>query len=437
MNGIQTNNLSACPQCDLLLQNVLAPPNHTTSCPRCGCVIRRNHSGSLEKTLALAITGLLLYVPAIFLPLITLKKLGMSEQANVLDTIIHFYESGYYFVSAMTLMSAAFMPLCLLGMVVTIALQLKRGKASARTARIFRYYIHLEEWAMVEVYLFGILVTIFKMADGADIIYNIGFFAFIVLVFIALGISVVMDKALFWELLEQSTQDSPGKIDNSSLSSSVHSCKHTAATAGYASCLTCNKLAPLDKVTAMPPSHCDRCGEHLHLRKPGSISRTLALTLTSAVLFIPANILPIMDVKFLGVSDKATILDGILLFLEDGSYLIGLIILIASILVPLFKIIGLTILTCTTSFRFSHFLRQKTAMFRVITFIGRWSMLDIFVIALLISLVDFGFFTTIQVAPAATFFCIVVAATMLAANTFDPRIMWDTCYPEKKENDTP
>lgn len=436
MNGIQTNNMNACPQCDLLLQNVLAPPNHRTSCPRCGSVIRRNHSGSLEKTLALAITGLLLYFPAIFMPLITLEKLGMSEQSNVLNTIIGFYESGYYFVSAMTLMSAAVMPLCLLSMVVIITLQLKRGKASARTSRIFRHYIHLEEWAMVEVYLFGILVTIFKMADNADIVYNIGFFAFIALVFITLGISVVMDKTLFWELLEQSTQDSPGKIDNSSPASSVNSCKHTAATAGYASCLTCNKLAPLNEVTASPPSHCVRCGERLHLRKPGSISRTLALTLTSALLFIPANILPIMDVKFLGISDKTTILDGILLFLEDGSYLIGLIILIASILVPLFKIIGLTILTFTTSFKLSHFLRQKTAMFRVITFIGRWSMLDIFVIALLISLVDFGFFTTIRVAPAATFFCLVVAATMLAANTFDPRIMWDTCYSEQTENNT-
>lgn len=433
MKGTPTNRMSACPQCDLLFRQMLTPPNHTTSCPRCGCVVGRNHSGSLEKTLALAITGLLLYFPAIFLPLITLKKLGMSEQANVFDTVLHFYESGYYFVSAMTLLSAAVMPFCLLSMVTIITLHLKFGRTSPRIARLFRHYIHLEEWAMVEVYLFGILVTIFKMADAADIVYNAGFFCFIALVFITLGIAVVMDKNLFWEMLEKSNPLPDAISPQKSTTSPART--GTAAAAGYATCLICNKLEPLSSETHTPPAHCSRCGEHLHLRKPGSISKTLALTLTSAMLFLPANMLPIMDVKFLGISDKATILDGILLFLKDGSYLIGIIIMVASILVPLFKIIGLSILLCSTSFKLSHFLRQKTAMFRFITFIGRWSMLDIFVIALLISLVDFGFFTTIQVAPAATYFCLVVGATMIAANSFDPRIMWDNCCPIPSESE--
>ncbi len=431
MNSIPTSKISACPHCDLLLQRVQTPANHTTSCPRCGCVLGRNHSGSIEKTLALAITGLLLYFPALFLPLITLNKLGMSEQANVLETILRFYQSGYYFVSAMTFISAMLMPLCLLSLVVIITVSLKLSKVSERTARIFRLYIHLEEWAMVEVYLFGILVTIFKMADGTEIIYNIGFFSFLGLVFTTLGISVVMDKNLFWDKIGESSGRQPQTPEK--VSALEKTGVRTAAAAGYANCLTCNQLEPLDTETGMPPKHCSRCGDKLHLRKQGSLSRTLALTMTSALLFIPANLLPIMDVRFLGVSDKSTILDGILLFLEHGSYFIGAIIMIASILVPLFKMIGLTILTCSASFRLSNFLRQKTAMFRFITFIGRWSMLDIFVIALLISLVDFGFFTTIQAAPAATFFCLVVAATMLAANTFDPRIMWDTCYSEQSK----
>lgn len=136
-----------------------------------------------------------------------------------------------------------------------------------------------------------------------------------------------------------------------------------------------------------------------------------------------------MEVSFLGVPDKSTIMDGILYFFEDGAYGIGLVIFTASILVPLFKMIGLIINLVTIQSRKNHFLKQKTKMFRFIEFIGRWSMLDIFVIALLTVLVDFGFFTSIKTAPAATYFCIVVICTMVAATLFDPRIMWDKCAP--------
>ena len=139
--------------------------------------------------------------------------------------------------------------------------------------------------------------------------------------------------------------------------------------------------------------------------------------------------LPIMQVDFLGIPDKSTIMDGIIYFFNDGSYLIGLIIFSASILVPVFKIVGLAILLLTRQPCSPQRLRQKTQLYRFIAFIGRWSMLDVFVIALLTVLVDFGFFTSIHTAPAATYFCLVVASTMFAAITFDPRLIWDKCIP--------
>jgi paraquat-inducible protein A len=136
-----------------------------------------------------------------------------------------------------------------------------------------------------------------------------------------------------------------------------------------------------------------------------------------------------MRVDFLGLPDRSTIMDGIIYFFHSGSYAIGLIIFAASILVPVFKIIGLTIILTTTRPCGSYALLQKTRLFRFIAFIGRWSMLDIFGIALLTVLVDFGFLTSIHTAPAATYFCFVVVSTMLAATAFDPRIMWDKCNP--------
>lgn len=141
-----------------------------------------------------------------------------------------------------------------------------------------------------------------------------------------------------------------------------------------------------------------------------------------------------MRVDFLGIPSNSTIIDGIKLFFQDGSYIIALIILTASILIPIFKIVGLTIALLTIKFNRPRFLRQKTAMFRFIEFIGRWSMLDIFVIALLGFFVNFGFLSSIETAPAATYFCLVVITTMFAALTFDPRIMWDLVSSEAQRN---
>lgn len=136
-----------------------------------------------------------------------------------------------------------------------------------------------------------------------------------------------------------------------------------------------------------------------------------------------------MEVSFLGVPDRSTILDGIIYFLKHGSIGIGLIILIASILVPLYKVMGLVIILISIRSGKNRHLKQKSKMFRIIEFIGRWSMLDIFVVALLSVLVDFGFLTSIHTAPGATYFCTVVVATMCAAIVFDPRILWDRCDP--------
>ena len=136
---------------------------------------------------------------------------------------------------------------------------------------------------------------------------------------------------------------------------------------------------------------------------------------------------------FLGIPSNSTILDGIIIFFQEGSYFIALIILTASILIPIFKIVGLTIILLTIKFKRVKYLRQKTSMYRFIEFIGRWSMLDIFVIALLGFFINFGFLSSIETAPAATYFCLVVVTTMLAAITIDPRLMWDLLESEERD----
>ncbi|MGW8193342.1 MAG: PqiA/YebS family transporter subunit [Desulforhopalus sp.] len=414
------DKLTACPDCDLLLPYPQLPDNHSFSCPRCGKTIQKKSSGSIVKTQALSIAGLLIYPPAMLLPLMTFKSFGFSGSANVLETIINFYVSGYYFVAVMVLLSAVIFPLVLLGCLLIITTMMRRHRSPRYLRSLFRAYLHLEEWAMVEVYLLGIMITIIKMHNSSDIVYHSGFFCFFILVLITLSTATVLDKHLFWQRIAGDIpqgRDMPVAVPSG-----------TGAERNLILCHICQKLSP----SSLEGQGCPRCGEPLHLRAPGAVGRTWALIITGAIFLAPANLLPIMQIDFLGIPDRSTILDGIIHFFQNGSYFIGLIIFTASVLVPVFKIVGLSILLLARRPCNPALLRQKAKMYRFIAFIGRWSMLDIFVIALLTVLVDYGFFTSIHAAPAATYFCIVVAATMFAAITYDPRIMWDNCSPSGK-----
>lgn len=416
------DHFTACPDCDLLLHKTQAPPGCSAVCPRCGKTINKSTTASITKVLALSIAGLLLYLPAMLLPLMTFRSFGFSGSANILESVLNFYRNDYYFVSLMVLLSAVVFPLILLTTICLISWQLQRKKYPSYLASLFRIHLHLEEWAMIEVYLIGILVTIIKMSHNSDIYYHSGIVCFASLVLMTLAIGTVVDRDLFWQMIEDQGHDAQPET---TVHQQPQEINRTAAEQGLILCHTCHKLSP----DSLAGTACPRCQTLLHSRKPHSVARTWALVLTSAIFLAPANLLPIMEVDFLGIPDRSTILDGIIYFFQDGSYFIGLIIFTASILVPIFKIVGLVILLRAARPGQHHFLVQKARLFRFIAFIGRWSMLDIFVIALLSVLVDFGIFTSIHTAPAATYFSFVVAATMFAANTFDPRIIWDACTP--------
>ena len=197
----------------------------------------------------------------------------------------------------------------------------------------------------------------------------------------------------------------------------------TARQAGFVLCRKCHLL--MDQKALEMNRHCPRCGARLLLRKPESLTRTWALLITSLILLFPANLLPIMTVTYLGDKEPNTIMQGIEYFIQSGTYVIAFLIFFASVLVPIFKVAGIMLVLLSIRRKWMGWLRHKTLMFRMIRFIGRWSMLDIFVIALMVAIVEFGTLNSIHAAPAATYFAGVVVFTMLAANTFDTRLLWE------------
>jgi paraquat-inducible protein A len=193
----------------------------------------------------------------------------------------------------------------------------------------------------------------------------------------------------------------------------------SASSHGLACCRTCHNVAPVTL------GHCPRCDDRLYLRKPNSIQRTLALIITAMLFYIPANIYPIMSTTLLGEATPSTIFSGVVLFLEHGSYFVAFVIFAASVLIPLAKMLVILWL-CYTTARHSRLSRSElTKLYQITEFVGKWSMIDIFVVAILVALVQVTGIMMIEPGIAARAFAIVVILTMLAAHQFDVRLIWD------------
>lgn len=428
---VPLHQVTVCPGCDLILATapVPVPQGCRLQCPRCHTRVRTPKKDTVSRTLALSLTGLLLFYPAHYMLLLTFDVLGMQDHGSVFDSFRVLVRQQYSLVAVTVILTAQIFPLLKLGLLFLLSLGTAGKIMVRRLPALLRWYQHLEEWGMSEVYLIGILVTVIKMGHTARISYEIGFACFAGLALIMVSTALAFDRDFFWDRLETLGNGTQVPLPDQPLPPGV-AAGRSARAAGLLQCHTCRKvmIAPASGDGRTP--HCPRCGGLVHARVPHTVSATWALVFTAIILSVPANLLPIMEVNFLGVPDRSTILDGITYFFQEGSYGIGLIILTASILVPLFKILGLMVLLYSIHLRRLTRLPHKSAMFRFIEFIGRWSMLDVFVIALLCALVDFGFFTTIRTAPAATYFAGVVFATMFAAITFDPRLLWDVAEEE-------
>lgn len=202
----------------------------------------------------------------------------------------------------------------------------------------------------------------------------------------------------------------------------------SAALKSLANCHVCGKLTNISAV------HCSRCGTRLRLRKPDSIHRTVALVLTACILYIPANALPMMYTDQLGKEYQATIISGVIEFWEHGDYLIASVIFFASISIPIAKIISLLWLCWSVSRNSVTIRKKRTTLYRITEFVGRWSMIDVFVVAITVALIHLGGILTIRPGGAALAFAGVVIITMMAARSFDPRLIWDATETQSKDN---
>jgi len=198
----------------------------------------------------------------------------------------------------------------------------------------------------------------------------------------------------------------------------------SAAEAGLLSCTTCHLLSrPAD---AAKPGYCPRCGAGLVWRRHHSIQYTWALIIAATIFYIPANALPVLTTTALGSTESDTIIGGVIFLYTSGSWPLALIVLVASVMIPLGKLVALGYLLIQVQRGQVRNRHDSTRMYRLVEFIGRWSMLDVFVDAFVVALVQLQPLMSVEPGPGVVFFMAVVVLTMLAAQTFDPRLLWDT-----------
>jgi paraquat-inducible protein A len=193
--------------------------------------------------------------------------------------------------------------------------------------------------------------------------------------------------------------------------------------------IICCKLCDLaHRVDELPPgaaAECSRCGSTLTKRKANSLRRTAALSLAALVLYVPANIYPILRMDYYGAYSETTVWDGCIKLFQDGQWLVALIVFLASIIIPLFKLLGLFYLTATTKLGSGRRRLERTWIYKFIEVIGPWAMLDVFLLAVLVSLVKLDQLASVYPGPGLLPFTAVVVLTILASASFDPKLIWD------------
>ena len=401
-------DLRECPVCGLF--QTVSPPSPGThaACRRCASVLRQHRADPARRALALSIAALLLFFLAATQPFLAID-LGGTRQTTMIAGPEALEQTGLAPLALVVLGTTMLAPALRLVLTFYVLLVLHTNHPAlpgrGHLARLFRWAEKLAPWSMVEVFLLGVFVAYAKLIDLAPVHVGIAAYALGATMLMTAAADATLDRASVWEKIAPAAampRAVPGQ--------------------GRIACDCCGLVGPVQR-------HCPRCGNRLKQRSRHSLGHAWALIAAAAVLYIPANTLPVLAVIQFGQGSQHTIVAGVIELAVDGMWPLALLVFVASVAVPLLKIVGLSWLLFTTGNRSTANLRGRTRLYRIVEAAGRWSMIDVFMISILTALVQMGALASITPGLGALCFCAVVILTMLAADEFDPRLMWDAAPP--------
>ena len=414
--------LIACHECDLLQRETALASGATARCRRCGATLYRSPPASVDRALAFTLAAIVLFAVANAFPIVGLSVNGTLVETTLFGAARVLYDDGVWPLAGLVFVTTLLMPLLDMVAVTYVLLPLRTGHIPRRPDIVLRVLRRVTPWGMIEVLILGMLVALVKLAAIASVVPGIAMLAFGGVMLLLAAAASAFDPHDIWTRIDVARSAAGAPAGQASASA------RTAARAGLFVCHDCGLLSK-----PAPHAHegrCPRCGSHLHFRKPGSIARTWAFVIAAMVLYIPANMLPVMDTSSLFGAQTDTILSGVVYLWTSGSWPLAVIVFIASIAVPMLKIMALVFLVLTAQLHWRWLPERRTRIYRLVELVGRWSMLDIYVITILVALVQFNALATIKAGPGAIAFGAVVVLTMFAAMSFDPRLIWDAMEPD-------
>ncbi|MEP1384610.1 MAG: paraquat-inducible protein A [Paraglaciecola sp.] len=378
LSASSDTNLIRCHECHFQVNVPKLANKQAALCPRCKLQLTAYHQNGSQKIIALALTALVFLVASLPFEFLSFSASGQSQSINLLNSFDVLIENNYEILALLEAIFMLILPSSILLTLLYVLIPLELGFRLPKTDAAVDVIFLLIPWAMAEIFLIGVLVSLTKIMSLADIAIGLSFYAYVFF-------TIFMTITLYY-------------VDKHQLKKSLNT--------NYVEI-------------------------HSQINKSLSVQKTWALLVTSVLLYIPANVLPIMHTNTLGNDEPSTILGGVILLWKMGSYPIAIIIFIASVFVPLAKLFILCWLNYSVQVESDQKKTERIYWYRVTEFVGRWSMVDVFVVAILVSLIQLDNLMSIVPGYAALAFCGVVICTMLAAITFDSRLIWLTSKTEK------
>jgi paraquat-inducible protein A len=352
----------------------------------------------------LASAALFLLVPATIAPLMLVTTYGADREAWLPSSAAAMWNDGFASLGVLIATFSIVLPFTFLGLLIWVLGSLHFG-SSARVGSAFRWTKHLRPWVMSEVFLVGSFVSYSRIKAVSTVTVEVGGWALVAAGLMLLIALTQLDERTVWEMLRPQRRD-PSR---------------TPQRGQTIACIICDLIVGVES----DGKRCPRCGAKIHVRKPESIQRTLAFVIAGYLLYIPANTLPVLTTVQFGRQEHNTILSGVLELIHNDLWPLAVIVFTASIVLPLIKLFGLTWMLVATRVKSSRFLVSRTQLYRTIDTIGRWSNIDIFSVAVLVAVLQFGSLTAVHAGAGLVAFAAVVIITMLATMVFDSRLMWD------------
>ncbi len=378
----------------------------TAHCARCPTTLRRTSTHRLDHIIALSFAALALLVIMCTTQLMSVETAGIKHVADLFSGPEELARQNMGPLAAAVLFVTVVAPFAKVVGTLYVLIRSHEANPPAHLRRIFAWVERLRPWSMIEVFVFGVFVAYVKLGDLVHIGLAAGVYALLALTFVLIWSDAALDREAVWERLDGRRGLTAG------------------ACGGAIAGIGC-EICGLVSLPRSDDPRCPRCESALHARKPNSVARTWALVIAAAILYIPANYYPVLTVMQLGAGQPSTILGGVEELIAARQYPLAALVFFASIAVPVLKLVGLSIMLIAIQAGRAGWLRDRIRLYHIVRFIGRWSMIDIFMELLLGALVVFGSVITIQPGAGALAFCAVVILTMFAAETFDPRLMWD------------